>query len=451
MDILFALGLSSLILIWTATQGGWILYPLLMTLGLFCLVHWRRGTRPAALGRMMLVGIRQSSGVLSILMLIGTLVAAWMAAGTVPLLVYTGLRLIQPHLFVLSAFALTAVVSLLIGTAFGAAGTIGLALMIMARSGDVSLHWVAGAIIAGAYVGDRCSPMSSSAHLVATLTRTPISRNLRGMMVTSLVPLLLTVLVYGGASWRYPLRVSDSEIQRLLPEAFNLHWTVGLPAIAIPLLIALRLPVKLTMLISLLVAVGLAVTVQGYSPLAVGQFLIMGFRMDDPALLASILKGGGLVAMGQVCVVVVVSTALAGLLSGTQTFGRLQQWLSRISTERALYGGTLVVSLLMAAYGCTQTITILLTHQLTWPTYQQQQISPEQMALDLENTAVVLSPLIPWNIAGLVPATLLMSDASFVPYAVYLYLLPLLVWLRRGVTRPLLPHFRVVKRENPFP
>ncbi|NJL45730.1 MAG: Na+/H+ antiporter NhaC family protein, partial [Leptolyngbyaceae cyanobacterium SM2_3_12] len=94
--------------------------------------------------------------------------------------------------------------------------------------------------------------------------------------------------------------------------------------------------------------------------------------------------------------------------------------------------GTILVSLVTAAYGCTQTMAIVLTQQLTQESYRQAKLLPTQQAIDLENTAVVLSPLIPWNIAGLVPATLLMVGADFAPYAVYLYLLPLWQLLGRG-------------------
>lgn len=435
MNVLLTLGVSFTILITTVLRGGWVGYPLLLTLVLFCLVHWSRGIAPVRLGQMMAAGVRQSAGVLSILLLIGVLMAAWMAAGTVPTLVYYGLLWIQPDLFILSAFGLTGLVSLLIGTSFGAVGTVGLALMIMAQAGNGDLGWVAGAIIAGAYVGDRCSPMSSSAHLVATLTGTDLGRNLRAMTTTAMVPLLLSVGIYGVASRLYPLQATTPTFQRAIPTVFTLHWLTLLPAIAVFLLVALRVPVKRTMVISLGLAILLAVSLQGYGPLALIRFLGLGFRLQTPAELAPVLQGGGLLPMMKVCLVVVISTALAGLLAGTQTFGLIQRWLARLHTGRSLFLGTTGVSLLMAAYGCTQTIAILLTHQLTQPSYQQARIPQAQLALDLENTAVVLSPLIPWNIAGLVPATMLMTNAGFIPFAVYLYLLPL--WL---LLRPDPPH-----------
>lgn len=425
MDILLTLGVSTTLLIASALRGGWVLYPLLLTVGLFFGLYWRKGFAPDLLLQMMKAGVHKSLGVMSILLLIGTLMASWMAAGTVPALVYYGLTLIQPKLFVVSAFGLTALVSVLIGTSFGAVGTIGLALMIMGRGSGLNPHLVAGAIIAGAYVGDRCSPLSSSAHLVATLTRTRLYGNLKAMALTSLGPLATSLGIYLIFSWHNPLRATSNPLQPVLQTAFNLHPVTLLPAIAILLLVILQVPVKRTLLISLGLALVLSLGVQGYDLAEIAQIWVVGFHIESPAVLAPLLKGGGLLPMAKVCLVVVVSAALAGLLAETHTFSRVEQWLARLPPGRPLFLGTILVSILTAAYGCTQTIAILLTQQLTEPHYARVNLSSEQAALDLENTAVVLSPLVPWNIAGLVPATLLMTDAGFVPYAVYLYLIPL--------------------------
>ncbi|NJL48569.1 MAG: Na+/H+ antiporter NhaC family protein [Leptolyngbyaceae cyanobacterium SM2_5_2] len=425
MDRVLALGLSAGLLIITAVEGGWLLPPLALSVLGFVGLYWWRGMAPAQLVAMLGRGARQSFGVLSILLLIGGLTAAWMAAGTVATLVYYGLQLIQPRLFILSAFVLTGAVSILIGTSFGTVGTIGLALMIMARGGGVSPPWVAGAIIAGAYVGDRCSPLSSSAYLVATLTETNLYANLRVMATTAMVPWLLSAGIYLVASWQHPLVVGDQGFWTDIPTAFSLHWVTLLPAVLIFGLVALRVPVKLTLLLSLGLASGIAIGWQGYSPRQLGSFLIFGFELGSSTELADILRGGGIWPMAKVGLLVMVSTALAGLLAETETLSALQNWLKTLRPGRPLLVGTLATSLASAAYGCTQTMAILLTYQLTQPSYRQAHLSAQRQAIDLENTAVVLSPLIPWNIAGLIPATLLMVNAEFIPFAVYLYLLPL--------------------------
>ncbi|MEM9008937.1 MAG: Na+/H+ antiporter NhaC family protein [Cyanobacteria bacterium P01_F01_bin.86] len=431
MTVAIALLISFGLLLISIQQGVPILWPLSGALVIMAGVYRWRGIRWHRLATLMAQGIRQSMGVLSILLLIGLVVASWLIAGTVPALVYYGLQLIHPHWFLVSAFVLSAVVSALLGTSFGSAGTLGLALMIMARGAEVHEHWAAGAIIAGVYVGDRCSPMSSSAHLVATITGTDIYRNLRNMMTTSWGALALSLLIYGVASLQNPLSGEGNVLIQTIPERFSVNLITLLPAAVLVVLTLLRVPVRRTLAVSLGSAIALALSIQAQPILTVLKTLLLGLQLPNTDPLSEIFQGGGLWAMVQVCAVVLVSTALAGLLSGMGTFDQLGRWLSQWSGQRGLFGSTILASALTSAFGCTQTIAILLTQQIAQPLYVASNTSQEQLAVDIENSAVVLAPLVPWNIAGLVPATVLLTDAGFVPYAVYLYLLPLLNWLFR--------------------
>lgn len=442
MDIAIALTLSFLTLLTAVNRGIFILWPLLFTLGVMLAVYRRRGLAGSLLLRHMSDGIRQSSGVLSILLLIGAVVASWLVAGTVPTLVYYGLQLIHPEYFLISAFGLTAMVSTLLGTSFGSAGTIGLALMIMARGAGVAEGWTAGAIIAGAYVGDRCSPMSSSAHLVAAITHTSLSNNLRYMVQTSWVPLALSAAIYTWASRQHPLTVVDNSLFAAIPVTFSVHWVTLLPAGLLIVLTLLRCPVYKTLWLSLASAIVLALTVQSQPLHTVCRTLLLGAHLPPDNALSLIFQGGGLWTMGKVCSVVLVSTALSGLLSGRGTFDRVGQTLARWPGPRGRFGSTVVASFLTSAFGCTQTIAILLTQQIAQPQYAATQADADTLAIDIENSAVVIAPLLPWNIAGLVPATVILADASFIPYAVYLYLLPLWHWLWG---------WRSVRRSRPDP
>ena len=431
MDIVFGLLMAFIFLLISVFNKVALVWPLAGAIALFILIHLQRGYRLPTLLRFCWQGAKQSWPVFSILLLIGALMSTWLAGGTVPSLVYYGTQLIapHPHYFVLSAFILTALVSTLIGTSFGAAGTIGLALIIMARSSGMEpLNLVAGAIIAGAYVGDRCSPLSSSAHLIATVTNTCIYRNLKQMLLTSLLPLALSLLVYGTLSWFYPLASSQqSAISQQIAATFNLSAITLLPALLVLLLATARVNVKLTIIVGWFVALVLAMGLQHYSFGQVLGFTVWGFQLESDSDLANILLGGGLMPMFKVCAVVLLSTTLSGLLTSTQSLS--SRWLERAQQQRTLFAGTTLISLISAVFGCTQTITILLTHRLVSPQYQRQGHSSQQVAIDLENTAVVLAPIIPWNIAGLVPATLLMVGPGFIPFAVYLYLVPLCNWL----------------------
>lgn len=428
MDLAIALFLSFGGLLLAVHQGIAIELPLVGALTLITAVYRRRGIPIAHLLAHIGRGVRQSAGVLGILLLIGLVVAAWLLAGTVPALVYYGLQWIHPQAFILSAFGLTALVSVLLGTSFGSAGTIGLALMILARGAGVPEPWAAGAVMAGAYVGDRCSPMSSSAHLVAAITGTDIYRNLHQMVITSAGPLVLSGVIYGLASRRYPLTVVDNHLLDSIAATFVIDPVTLLPAVCLGVLTLLRLPVRLTLSISLGVAIAIALTLQGQTLSKVVTTLWLGLQLPASHELSPIFRGGGLLAMAQVCGVVLVSTALAGMLGGMGTFDPVGRWLARWPGQRGRFGGTAIASVLTSAFGCTQTIAILLTQQIVQPRYAAAHLASEQLAVDIENSAVVIAPLIPWNIASLVPATLILTGASFIPCAVYLYLLPLWHW-----------------------
>ena len=154
MDILVGLLATFVFLLLSALYGVPLVWPLIGAIALFIIIHLRRGHRLFSLLYFCWQGAKQSWPVFSILLLIGALMSSWLAGGTVPALVYYGTQLIAPQYFILSAFVLSAFVSTLIGTSFGAAGTIGLALMIMTRGSSMNHpNLVAGAIIAGTYVG----------------------------------------------------------------------------------------------------------------------------------------------------------------------------------------------------------------------------------------------------------------------------------------------------------
>ena len=212
------------------------------------------------------------------------------------------------------AFVLTGFVSVLMGTSFGAVGTLGIALMVMARSSEVEVNPVAGAIIAGAFVGDRCSPMSSSAHLVAAITHTSIYQNLRNMLVSSRWPLLLSLIFYTLLSFTHPVLLSANSITAELPKVFNLSPVVLMPAGVVLLLAVLRVDVKLAMVASIGVGVAIAHHVQNYDFPTIINFALFGFRLEEESpILQSILMGGGLLPMAKATLVVLISTAFSGI------------------------------------------------------------------------------------------------------------------------------------------
>ena len=448
LDLIIVLLISFGLLVTSAIAGVFIAYPLLIALFLFVVVLRQRGFSARLLARMALTGAHQSLPVVNVLLLIGIITAVWMAAGTVPALVYYGTGLISPRFFILWAFILTGLLSSLIGTSFGAVGTLGVALMVMARSGDVAVNPVAGAIIAGAFVGDRCSPMSSSAHLVASITQTSLHTNLRNMLRSSLWPMTLSLFFYALLSLFHPAQLTASPITAELSQAFDLAPVVLLPAGAILLLAALRIEVKIAMLVSIGLGFAIAHHVQNYAFSTLVRFTLFGYQHNSSPTLQPILIGGGLVPMAKATLVVLISTAFAGIFAGSRTLSFVDAWFKDVRTQRQLSWATISIAVLANLFGCTQTIGILLTEQVMRPYYTAFETLPdmtsnrtsdkafdrnsadEKLAIALEDTAVVIAPLIPWNIAGLIPATVLAVGPGFIPYTGYLLLLPLFLAFR---------------------
>ena len=425
MDLVAAIFGAFFLLIFSVIRGYYIGFPLLITLGIFLITLQRRGFPLKDLVQMGWRGCEKSAGVIIILLLVGVVTAAWIAAGTVPAIVYYGVQIIQPRYFVVSAFLLTCFVSLLLGTSFGTVGTVGTALMVMARSSGVDVNLTAGAIIAGAYFGDRCSPMSSSAHLIATLTNTKIYRNIRSIWWTGLIPLILATGIYLLWSLGSPAATTQQNITVEIAKTFTINPLVMAPAVVILGLAIIQIPVKISMFLSLSTALVCSLIYQPYSLLENLHFLIWGFSLDPTHPLAAIVKGGGLIPMMTIVLVVIISTALAGIFNETQILAPVKNWLLGIKNHSQLFLATILLSILSSAFGCTQTIGIIMTQQLVEDNYSTQELGNYKLATDLANTVIVISALIPWNIAGLVPAKILLVDANFIPYAAYLYLLPL--------------------------
>lgn len=190
----------------------------------FGLLGLRKGFSVKAMASAAWAQGRKMCCVIVIYMLIGAITALWRSAGTIAFFIYHGLRIITPQLFLLVTFLLTSFISYALGTSFGVVGTLGVILMALARSGGVSVAITAGTIVAGAYFGDRCSPASSSATLVAAATDTKLYDNLHMMHRTGWLPYLVSLAAYAALSVTHPLAMVDSGVLDQLSGTFSLSW-----------------------------------------------------------------------------------------------------------------------------------------------------------------------------------------------------------------------------------
>ena len=413
-----------LLIITSVPLGISVIYPLAVGLTLLVVNSVHKGFQLKSVLRMVLQGGVKSLIILKIFILIGAIIAVWMAGGTIGWIVYYGIKLINPTYFILSAFLISSLVSFLLGTSFGTIGTIGITLIILARSGNVDINVAAGAIIAGAYFGDRCSPMSSSANLVAAVTDTRLYVNIGNMMRTSIVPFLLTVVAYTGLSIMNPLIIQGEDISNEILKNFDITFWVSLPAIIVLLLVLIRVDVKISMLCSIVAAILVAIIFQHRTILDMAKAIWSGYTMVGESPLRTIIQGGGIQSMIKVAIIVFISSAYSGVFEGTGLLKELDGVIEKISLRHGAFPVTLLAATITSFFGATQTLSIILTHQIVKKTYGNDVSGRERLAVTLENTSVVIAPLVPWNIAGAVPAAALAVGFGYIPYACYLYLLP---------------------------
>jgi NhaC family Na+:H+ antiporter len=363
--------------------------------------------------------------ILRIFILIAIITALWRASGTIPFFVYYGLSLIDPRFFVLFAFLMSCFISLLIGSSLGTAGTIGIVLMIIARSGGADVNITAGAIIAGIYFGDRCAPTSTGANLIAVLTKTNVLDNIKNMLRSAFVPLLLSTIIYMALSIYSGMDKTDNYFLSEISASFNIGIITAVPALVIILLSVLRYKVLVSMSVSILSGILIAVYVQGVGLYDLLNYMLTGYKLESSSQFARIFSGGGVVSMLSTMCIILISSGYSGVFEGTGVLKDVIKFLESLSRKITIFPVTLITAFFTAAFGCTQTLSIILTHHLMRGIYKESGLSDSALALDLEDSSVVVSPLIPWNIAVAVPMIMLSVGTSCIPYAVFLYILPI--------------------------
>lgn len=430
-ESLIGLLISILVIIIAVANGIAIGYALIVVWCIMAYVFYRKGYQPKELLNLSWTGAKTSIVVMQIFLLIGWLIAMWQAAGIIPMIIATGIDLINPSLFIACAFLLTAIVSMVLGTAFGTVGTMGIVLITMARAGNIPEDIVAGAIIAGAYFGDRNGPLSSSASLVAALTHTKVPTNIPIMFKDGLPALVISTVLYLLLSQWFPLNYTNSLLSDTIHFVFNIDWTLWIPVIIVIALLPLKVSIRWPIGLSALAAAILAYTNQGATLSDLGWYTLTGFKLPHYNPLADIIHGGGLQTMFIPTLSIFMATAISGMLEGVGFWNDLRQLLERAKTRSDVFAANVGLTLLTGAVGCSQAIAVVMTHSIMRITYAQRGIQDEDVMLDFENSGIVIAALLPWNIAAYVPVVMIgTSTAGYVPFAFFLYLVPLLYWLR---------------------
>ena len=425
----FALFLGAMVVCLITGQS--FLWALGLGLVLFTVHGHKQGHSLRAMRDMAWSEGRKVLIVLRIFVFIGAITALWRASGTIVFFIYYGVQAISPKLFVLVAFLLTALISYALGTSFGVIGTAGIVLMALARSGSVSEAVTAGAVLSGAYFGDRCSPASSSAALVAAETETKLYDNLRNMFRTGALPVLLTIAVYALLSVRHPITAVDESLLQALRDSAVISLWALLPAVIMLVLPLVKVPVTLSIALSVAAAGAVSIFVQGMSLWAMLKTTVLGYY-PAAGQLKDILSGGGIVSMVKPAALVFTTGLLAGLLDGIGVLKGATGLVEKLAGRCGRFAASVVVSLGAGMIFCNQSVVIVMGNQLLHRSYTDR----NEQAVDMENSGIVLSALIPWNIACSIPLVMLDVDERAIPYAVLLYMIPLVYSLTKRWVYP---------------
>ncbi|RRD22673.1 Na+/H+ antiporter NhaC family protein [Fusobacterium canifelinum] len=364
-------------------------------------------------------GIMTVKNILLVFILIGMITALWRASGTIAFIIYMGSKLISPPILIFLTFLLCSILSVLIGTSLGTAATMGVICVSIGKAMGINSYYVGGAVLSGIYFGDRCSPMSTSALLISELTKTDLYTNIKLMIKTSIVPFIVTCLFYLFLGFKSTVSSAGVDVTEVFKQNYNLSIVVIIPAILIIILSALKINVKKTMLVSIVISFFISIFIQKENILSIVNYCIYGYHHSDEKL-NLMMKGGGILSMLNVALIVGVSSSYSGIFKETKLLVSLKEHLKVFAKKTSNYFVIFLSSIISGSIACNQSLGIILTNELS-----EELVDKQERAIILENTIVLLVGLIPWNIAMDVPLKTL--DVGFMSglFAFYLYFLPL--------------------------
>ena len=398
-----------------------------------------------------------------ILLAIGLLIGTWVFAGTIPLMVFYGLQLVEPTYLVPTAFLATAAMSLVTGTSWGSAGTLGVALTGMAAAVDGPMAATAGAVVSGAYFGDKMSPLSDSTNICAIGAGAELYAHIRHMTFTAGPSFVLALVVYFSfASTPELAGELPATADRLMAEidaAFRVRWPTLLPPFVVLLGVLARQPAVPAMALSSLVAMAVGVLGQGFQLKHALTSAVDGFRTSmvadlglQPQIFGAefqrLMDRGGLSSMTGTLLVILAAFLFA---AGLDLSGALDTLLNRLlDGVRGVFGliaSTMTAGAILISLTSHGGVTALIIGGLFQKAYRQHGLAPQNLSRSMEDSVTIVEPLMPWTVSALFMATTLgVPTLSYAPWAVFCYGGPIfsLFWASNRAVRRL-----GIRRLNP--
>ena len=443
VPVLLLIGLlgSSVYLFGDASSSGPNQIALILCTGVAAIVGLANGHRWVEIEAGITRGIATSMGAILILLVVGSVIGTWILAGVVPTMIYYGLALLTPSIFYTAACVICAVVALATGSSWTTAGTIGIALIGIATAQDLNLGLAAGAIISGAYFGDKMSPLSDTTNLAPAVAGTDLFAHIRHMVWTTTPSLLIALVLFTVAGVVGPAPGGTGELTSVRA-ALEASFTIG-PHLLVPMLLVLilvvrRVPAFPALLIGALVGGLFAAIFQRDAVLrfvgdpelpetvalvkGVWQALYGGYTLESGnAVIDELLSRGGMASMLMTVWLIMTAMMFGAVMEVTGMLQAIaQRILQAVRGTGSLIAATLATSFGLNVLASDQYIAIVLPGRMFRSEYERRQLDPKNLSRTLEDSGTLTSVLVPWNTCGAYMATTLgVSTLTYAPFVFF--------------------------------
>ena len=403
-----------------------------------------------------------------ILLLIGAVAGSWMVSGVVPTMIYYGMKVIFPEIFLFASCAISAVIAVMTGSSWTTIATIGVALVGIGTAQGYEPGWIAGAIISGAYFGDKVSPLSDTTVLASSSAGTPLFTHIRFMLVTTVPSFAITLIIFLAASLMHgdSAAMQAADFSNDLRQTFNITpWVLLVPVIT-ALLIIRKVSAIATLFIASVVAGVFALIFQphiigavanGTAPdMASSLSFIDGFKgvcisyygstaIDTGnATLNDLVATRGMTGMLNTVFLIIAASTFGGTLVGSGMLQSLTDALVRFVRRRVtMVTATVGTGVFANMITGDQYLSILLTSSLYKKLYQERGYESKLLSRSVEDSATVVSVLIPWNSCGMTQATVLkVATLEYLPYCFFNLLSPFMSILIAAIG------YKIVRKSN---
>lgn len=387
-----------------------------------------------------------------ILLMVGVLSGSWVISGVIPTMIYYGLDILRPEYFFVATIVITAIISVATGSSWSTIATIGVALISIGEALNFNPAWTAGAIISGAYFGDKVSPLSDTTNLAATVANVDVFAHIKYMMRTTVPSILITigafmVLTYvSDATENYNLQTVE-HFQAVIAETYNVSLFLLLIPVTVVFLIIKKMPAIPVLLIgSLLAIVAAGIFQEGYLvSLNGGEALTMFDRYDiltramygatvpqtESAEVNDLLSTGGMAGMTNTVWLIITAMIFGGVMEAGHFLEKITYTiLKKVRSRAGMVTATTTTCIMFNMTTGDQYMSIIIPGKMFVGAYERSGYNPLLLGRTLEDAATATSPLVPWNTCGATQATILgVSTMAYLPFAIFCYLSPIMTLL----------------------